>query len=171
MQHPLNAFLGMTAAFFLTGEQDADLLKNINKQDILSLFLSRIHPSSSTRSKLSTHLRSQRPPPPRMSVAAVEAFETSLGKPELKGSWKEAHGGNGTPIVAEFVKYWMDQDVHPMFLATIPDLMAKYPSQRDAIPREGVVDIKDVKAFKKSLEVSEAARALVQWGDLPLSKY
>jgi insulysin len=161
----------MTLMALLTGEQDADLLKNISKQDILTLFLSRIHPSSTTRSKLSVHLRSQKPPPQKLSAAAVEAFEASLGKPELRGSWKEELGDDSTPYLDQFESYWKAQGVDSVLLASIPDLAKKYPLEDKVLPREGVEYIDDVKAFKKFLQVSEETGPSVEWGDIPLSKY
>ncbi|KAH8824723.1 Metalloenzyme, LuxS/M16 peptidase-like protein [Flagelloscypha sp. PMI_526] len=45
---------------FLRGWNDADLLNNITKNEVLELFLRAVHPASPTRSKLSVHLTSQR---------------------------------------------------------------------------------------------------------------
>jgi insulysin len=42
-----------------TGETDVINLKAVTKQDVIDLLMSRIHTSSTTRSKLSTHMRSQ----------------------------------------------------------------------------------------------------------------
>jgi insulysin len=163
--------LGLTIDFSFIGDNDARVLEKVTKDDIISLFLSRVHPSSSTRSKLSVHLRSQKPPPPRMSAAAVEAFEALLKRPELAGRWKEELAGDETPIVDDFRKYWESQDIEPEILAAIPDLVVKYPMERQAARMEGVTYIEDVEAFKKSLEISEESRPLVEWGDLPMSKY
>jgi insulysin len=113
---------------------------------------------------------SQKPRPPKMSAAAVEAFEQLLGRPELNGSWKEELEGGGTPLATEFAKYWKDQAIEPEVLAAIPHLVMKYPIEREVVPKEGVKHIEDVKAFKQSLKVSEEAKPLVEWGDI-LSKY
>ena len=46
--------------FYEFGQRQTDIvnLKSSTKQDVLDLFMSRVHPSSSTRSKLSVHMRS-----------------------------------------------------------------------------------------------------------------
>ncbi|KAG8937301.1 Insulinase (Peptidase M16) [Tulasnella sp. 418] len=44
---------------FRRREVDAELLKGITKQDVVDLFMTKMHPSSKTRSKLSIHMRSQ----------------------------------------------------------------------------------------------------------------
>jgi insulysin len=150
----------------LLGEQDAELLKNITKQDICSFFLARIIPSSPTRSKLSVHLHSQKAQP-RISAAAADAFEALLGRPTISSVWKEENA-NREPVISEFVAYWKAQDIEPDILAAIPELVEKYPC---AALKEGVTQIEDVGAFKKSLEISEEAQPLVEWEDSPLSKY
>jgi insulysin len=45
---------------FIIGWNDADLLNDITKNEVLELFLRAVHPASPTRSKLSVHLTSQR---------------------------------------------------------------------------------------------------------------
>lgn len=42
------------------GWDDADLLDNITKDEVLALFMRSVHPASPTRAKLSVHLTSQK---------------------------------------------------------------------------------------------------------------
>ncbi len=44
--------------FSLTGDKDAAVLAKVSKQDIIDFFMRYVHPSSSTRRKLSIHLTS-----------------------------------------------------------------------------------------------------------------
>lgn len=50
-----------TIGFLFPGFRDAEQIKQINKQEIIDLFMKYIHPSSTTRSKLSLHMDSQAP--------------------------------------------------------------------------------------------------------------
>lgn len=169
---------------YSTGENDADLLKLIAKHDVLSLFLSHVHPSSPTRSKLAVHMRSQKPRPKKLSVAATQEFERLLRAAGLgidETQWREELPGDGTPIVGDFVTYWKSvleqgavaKEVTQELLMAIPPLLGKYSveGEGDEKVREGATYIQDVKAFKASLKVSGEPRPLVEWGDLPISRF
>jgi insulysin len=166
----------------LTAENDANELQKVSKQDVLDLFLSRVHPSASRRSKLSIHIRSQKPRPKKISTAAAQAFESivRLNGAAILNEWQDELGSDQPPI-ADFVKYWQailvedkwTPDATKELLMKIPPLMEKYPADEgdDNAVREGATYIKDVKTFKAALTVSEDPKPLVEWGDLPLSKF
>lgn len=82
-----------------TGDTEVAALKATSKADVLSFFLNKIHPSSSTRSKLSTHLVS--------SYSGVK-FDMAAAQP-LMGAFTQ----HGVPI---------DQAVIGALLASKPDL-------------------------------------------------
>ncbi|KAJ7481222.1 Metalloenzyme, LuxS/M16 peptidase-like protein [Mycena galericulata] len=151
---------------FLRNEKDAEFIQDVTKEDVLKLFLSDLHPASPTRAKLSVHMRSQKPRQLRVSSAAAETF-TVLDAPS----------SDETPPLLDFEKYWSGvlggipggQDL----LGMIPDLVAKFPvpGEGEDVPRPGVTYITDVDAFKKGLGVSVDPGPMVQWGDLPVSKF
>lgn len=168
----------------ITGEQDAELVKSITKEDVNTLFLTRIHQSSPTRAKISVHLLSQKVKPKKISLAAMEAFEsTALEQGFLVDGekWREELTGDGEPLLAQFVKYWLDTlsrdtpalEKVPQILAALPGLMEKFPAEGDyqGKLKEGVTFIEDAQAFKASLRVSDPPSPLVEWGDLPRSKF
>jgi insulysin len=163
------------------GEKDAEFLQDVSKDDVLRLFLSDVHPASETRAKLSVHMRAQKPRQPKVSSAAAEAFATLVRQKEFDGMaetvWSDAPGGDEQPPLPDFEKYWRGiiggKEGGQKLLSWIPDLVAKYPvpGEGEDTPRPGVTYITDVEAFKKGLLVSVDPGPMVQWGDLPISKF
>ncbi|KAI0053918.1 hypothetical protein FA95DRAFT_1551697 [Auriscalpium vulgare] len=167
---------------FLRRSSDADLLNTITKDEVQALFLSRVHPSSSTRAKLSIHARSQKPPTKHISIAAAEAFvqlAKSEGLPVENIHWKEDLMASGEPTVAEFATFWQKAladspaEVKQKLLEGVTSILENHPADKDAegTYKDGVVHIKDVKAFKSSLAVSELPKPLAEWNDLPTPKF
>jgi insulysin len=172
---------------FFRRQQDAETLKNVTKDDILKLFLSQVHPSSPTRSKLSVHCRSQKPRPKKISAAAVLAFESlvrNAGVSFDETAWQEELGSNPAPNVVDFENHWKGILVEPavttevaqQLLGEVPALVERNPAEvvdEDGVivKREGVTYIEDVNAFKAGLALSEVPKPLVEWGDLPMSKF
>lgn len=165
---------------FLPDENDAQLLKNVTKDDVLGLFLSHVHPSSKTRSKLAVHMHSLKARPKKISPAAAEAFEALVRKSALavgKEVWKESRGADGTPALSDYTQYWKEifgtKEDGERLLNIIPSLVGKHPldgEDGDQV-RPGVTYIEDIKAFKAGLKVSVDPGPMVQWGDLPVSKF
>ncbi|KAF9246345.1 Metalloenzyme, LuxS/M16 peptidase-like protein [Melanogaster broomeanus] len=164
---------------FLRSNEDASLLENVEKEQVLALFRERVHPNAQKRAKLSIHMQSRKPRPPRVSAEAVDAFEASLKGANIAVDYaalKEAFDGEN-PLAADFVRVWqgaLTEDVVSAedargLMEQLPALMQKYPVQgesTDAVP-VGVTRIEDVKVFKAALQISEPPRPLVQWNDLP----
>ena len=145
----------------------------------MKLFLSNVHPSSATRSKLSIHMISQKPRAKKVSAAASAAFEVLVRESQLDFSgaiWKESLEDE-TPLVTDFTNYWkqvfasMDGVDH--LLDAIPGLVKKYPvdGEGEDRPRPGVTYISDLKEFKGGLKRSVDPGPMVQWGDLPSSRF
>ncbi|KAJ7286255.1 Metalloenzyme, LuxS/M16 peptidase-like protein [Mycena rebaudengoi] len=146
-------------------EKDAEFIQSVTKEDVLNMFLSDLHPASKTRSKLSVHMRSQKPRPPKVSSAAAEAFvalvrSKGLVETVTEAVLKDAPGGDDAPSLPDFERYWKavlngDEGGRELF-AMIPDLVAKYPvpGEGEDAPRPGVTYITDLNQFKKGLEVS-----------------
>lgn len=126
-------------------------------------------------------MRSQKPRVKRVSAAASQAFEVLVRDSGLQNGnvagWKESLEGDGIPKLDDFQAYWKgvlgDEESGQKLLDAIPQLVNKYPVEGEGEdqPRPGVQYIEDVKAFKSGLNVSVDPGPLVQWGDLPLSKF
>ncbi len=158
----------------ISAEKDANLIKDITKEDVLSLFMSNVHPLSKTRSKLSVQMRSQKPRPQKVSAQAAEQFTAIVRAkmPDLdESAWKDL--GEGDHNVSDFQAHWVQalqgreglQDLVKAMMV----LMAKYPVQGEGedAPRPGVEYITDLKAFRAGLKPSTDLGPMVQWGDLP----
>ncbi|GLB34808.1 putative peptidase M16 family protein [Lyophyllum shimeji] len=165
---------------FLRKEDDARLLKDITKEDVLKLFLSRVHPSSAVRSKLSIHMISQKPLPKRVSAAASQAFEKLLRQAQVdveENTRKESLGSDGTPLATDFANYWKQvlasKDNAGKLIDAIPELVEKYPVAGEGKDpaRPGVSYVKDLKQFKAGLTPSIDPGPMVHWGDLPVSRF
>jgi insulysin len=157
-------------------------LQTITKQDVLSLFLGRIHPSSKTRSKLSIHAKSQKPRRKHISRPAADAFVQVLQKNGIQiedAKWSASLFADGEPTEAQFSAFLKDvlaetpEETSERLLAALPRLSERFPAQKDA---QGsltgdVVHIDDILAFKKSLKVSEYPKPLVAWNDVLSSKF
>lgn len=171
---------------FYPGDHDASLVKSITKADVIALFMSRVHPSSRTRAKVSTHLHSQKPRPKKIGLAAMEAFESLLvdkGIPVDTQKWREELNGEGEPLLTQFGKYWqgslssqlppVSSEVAQELMAALPAIMEKNPAEADyeGTIKEGVRFIEDPQAFKASLKRADPPRPLVNWDDLPQAKF
>ncbi len=161
-----------------TGTEDAEYLTGVSKDDVLSLFLTRVHPSSKTRSKLSIHLQSQKPRSKHVSRAAADAFAQAVQEhgTEIEGiNWNASLYADGEPTETQFSAFWKDElveapaETSDKVFAALPHLLEQFPAQKDAQGSlsEDVIHIKDVVAFRKSLKVSENPKPLVDWNDLP----
>ncbi|KAG6814549.1 hypothetical protein H0H92_000076 [Tricholoma furcatifolium] len=163
---------------FLRRQNDARSLETVTKGDVLQLFLSRVHPSSATRSKLSIHMVSQKPRPKKVSVTASQEFAALLREAGVEVDsevWKESLGADGTPLATDFANYWrqvLDIKDTSSLLDALPELVEKYPipGEGKVIPRCDVTHIKDLKAFKAGLTYSVDPGPMAQWGDLPVSR-
>jgi insulysin len=168
------------------GARDVESLKSVTKDDVLKLFLSKVHPSSPTRSKLAVHCRSQVPRPKQVSTAAAQAFVDLVRSANVvvdEVGWQEELISDPAPTVNDFEKYWkeflIEQGVKPevaqQLLGQIPSLVEQYPKPGEdedgAVRRDSVNYIEDAKAFKASLTLSEPPKPLVTWDELMTSKY
>jgi len=158
-------------------DKDAALIRTITKSDVLDLFMSKVHPSSQTRSKLSVQMVSQKPRPKRVSSAAVQAFEVILRQafPDIdEKAWRNSVEED-IPSLMEFGQYWLKvltTDEGKKVLAQLPPLLKEYPvaGEDDYHKRTNVVYIEDQKAFKAGLLPAVNPGPLEQWNDLPQPK-
>jgi insulysin len=161
--------------------EDAEYLTTVSKQDVLSLFLAHVHPSSKTRSKVSIHAQSQKPPPKHVSRAAADAFAQVVQENDIQIEdidWSASLYTDGEPTQAQFLAFWKDAvvgtpvETSDKLFAALPHLLEHFPAQKDAqgsLP-EDVIHIKDILEFRKSLKVSEYPKPLVAWNDLPTQR-
>jgi len=168
---------------FLRLIEDAEFLKTINKQDVLSLFLSRVHPSSKTRSKLSIHIQSRKPRPKHISRAAANAFAVVVQENGIQAEeddWSSSLFADGEPTEVQFSSYWKNvfaadapEGTSDRVLAALPHLLEHFPAEKDAqgLLAKDVIHIDDIQAFKKSLKVSEYPKPLVAWDNTLTSKF
>jgi insulysin len=162
---------------FCLDEKDAALIRTITKSDVLDLFMSKVHPSSPTRSKLSVQMLSQKPRPKLVSSAASQAFEVLLRQafPDIdEKAWRNSVDGE-IPSLIEFGQYWqkvLKTEEGEKVLAQLPALLAEYPvaGEDDDPKRTDVIYIEDKKAFKAGLLPAVNPGPLEQWNDLPRSK-
>lgn len=151
------------------------MLETTTKDDILGLFLSHVHQSSQTRAKLSVHMISQKPRPKQVSPAAAEAFEALLHQtlPEVDvKAWKTAIT-NDNPTIIEFGQYWaknLEENAKEL-LVQLPAIVDKYPAGDEVHKRLDATFIEDRDAFRKGLRVSVDPGPMVQWNDLPVSRF
>ncbi|KAF8163442.1 Metalloenzyme, LuxS/M16 peptidase-like protein [Crassisporium funariophilum] len=163
---------------FFRHQKDAELLRTITKENVMNLFMSKVHPSSQTRSKLSVHMVSQKAQPNKLSASAAQAFEVLVHQthPTLdEKAWRESVEGD-TPNLVEFAQYWMkvlNTEDGKKVMMQLPGLMEKYPvdGEGEDRKRSDVVYIEDMKAFKAGLAASVDPGPMVQWNDLPVSKF
>ncbi|KAH9928156.1 Metalloenzyme, LuxS/M16 peptidase-like protein [Fomitopsis serialis] len=171
---------------FLRRDHDASLVKSVTKADVIALFMDRVHPSSSARAKVSVHLHSQKPRPKKISLGAMEAFEALLldrGIAIDTQRWREELTGEGEPLLAQFGKYWQDTlsslsplvspEIAQELMAALPAIMENNPADADyeGTLKDGVNFVDDPKAFKASLRRADPPRPLVNWDDLPQSRF
>ncbi|KAM5532097.1 hypothetical protein V8D89_014261 [Ganoderma adspersum] len=173
---------------FYRRDIDSELIEGVTKDEVLALFRSAIDPSSSERAKISVHLKSQKPRPAKVSVAAMEAFAQKVAEKGYsvdEQAWRDALAADGDAALDKFGNYWRDAllaqaasvppTVAQSLTGEVPGLLKQFPSadqgKDDVAADEQVVFIQDPKAFRASLAVSERPRPLVEWGDLPTSKY
>lgn len=159
-------------------EKDAEFLRTVAKHDILSLFLSQVHPSSTTRAKLSVHMVSQKPRPKRVSRPAAEAFESLVRQafPDLDEKARKPFVGDSEPTIVEFGQHWLkvlNSDQGKQLLPQLSRLVEEHPVDEDHDDRQitKVTYIEDMKTFKDSLKPSVDPGPMVEWNDLPVPRF
>jgi len=157
-------------------------LKTISKQDVLSLFLSRVHPSSKSRSKLSIHAQSQKLRPKHISRAAADTFAQVVQENGIQveeAGWSSSLFTDGEPTEAQFSEYWKNaladapEGMSDRIFAALPHLLERSPAEKDAQGSltKDVIHIDDIHAFKEGLKVSEYPKPLAAWDDILTSKF
>ena len=149
----------------------------MTKEEVLSLFLSNVHRSSSQRAKLSVHCVSRKPRPKKLSSIALLEVDVTLEKHgiTLPIDWMDRLPETNT--IVDTLKVLKEIISDPAAAVTAENELAaladKYPddSDRHGVLPVGYVAIEDPKKFRDSLQVAEGAIPLVDWGDLPVSRF
>lgn len=171
---PLPFYFHLIRRLTLAGQTDIAQLRQITKSDIIDLFMTYIHPSSTTRSKLSVHMKSQYKGvkfDPNSAASLVEAFTkhnisvdqdalTKLvgGQPEL--STVKEFAMNAVAKVADLA-----EEAKKEVQSLVEGLQGVTAGGADGAGqevklREGNVWIEDIHRFKAGLIPSKAAFAL-----------
>jgi len=168
--------LGSFTNTYHSGDNDANMVKDVTKAEVLALFLSSVHQSSSQRAKLSVHCVSRKPQPKKLSSMALLEVDAVLEKHGIAPpvDWMEnLPEARTVPDTLQVLKELIRD---PAAAATIEKqlvaLTEQYPdeSDRHGVLPAGYVAIGDPKKFRDSLQVAEGAAPLVDWGDLPVSR-
>ncbi|KAI6045609.1 Metalloenzyme, LuxS/M16 peptidase-like protein [Pisolithus marmoratus] len=166
---------------FLRRFENADLIEKVEKHEVVALFRERVHPKALKRAKLSVHMQSQKPRPPRISSKAVEAFEALVREADIPIDLAVTKDefDRESPVAADFLKHWnnlLSEDVVSTnvardVLGRLPALMEQYPVRDENVYYSAdVTRVEDIRAFKATLDVSPPPQPLVDWGDLPNAK-
>ena len=142
----------------------------MTKDEVLALYRSHVDPSSPERAKVSVHLKSQKPRPTKISVAAMEAFAQKVaakGYSVDEQAWRDALAADGDAPLDKFGKYWRDAllaqaatvppTVAQGLTAEVPTLLKQHPAadaDERLEPDERAVFIQDPKAFRAMLPVT-----------------
>ena len=151
-------------------------MKDVTKEEVLALFLSNVHRSSSQRAKLSVHCVSRKPQPKKLSSIALLEVDAILEKHgvTLPADWMESLPETRTvPDTLQVLKELIhDPAAAKTVEKELVALTEKYPdeSDRHGVLPAGYVAVGDPKKFRDTLQVAEGAAPLVDWGDLPVSR-
>lgn len=124
-------------------------------------------------------MRAQNIKPKRVSAATSEAFEALVretGVEIVAGAWKESIPDE-KPMVEDFQKYWSEvlanHERSEDLIESISGLVQAHPVEGEGqdLPRSDATYIGDMKQFRASLQPSEDLGVMVEWGDLPVSKF
>ncbi|KAJ7580245.1 Metalloenzyme, LuxS/M16 peptidase-like protein [Mycena floridula] len=157
---------------FESRKKNVDMLVKVTKDDVLALFMASVHPSSTTRSKLSVHAISQKPPLIRVSSEAAIAFEALVKEtnPEIDvDTWKASVGDE--PTIELLRQSWSKlldgKDQKEKLMQAFSDLVEKHPFEVEK-PSLKTEFIQDIKAFQENLALSEEVLP-VNWEDIVVS--
>jgi insulysin len=165
-------------AYQILGYNDAELVLSITKDDILKMFRTHVDPRSPARAKLSVHMVAQKLGDKRASLDALKACEEKLrsfGLDLNQLDWRKTLQDE-LPTLDEFFHFWNDalegRDDRDQLLEEMAQAVAKCSTEKVADEvNPNATYIEDVPAFKRGLGVSIDPSPIVEWGDLPTSKF
>ena len=163
---------------FVRRERDAALLPSITKEEVLAMFDEFIHPASTSRSKLSIHMRSRKPPVIKLGETAAQTFYTSLCNAGVTVDKDDFNAQCANEPTVASVKTYLEgilrEQAVPsdVLFSELDELVKKHPAtgQGEIVLSKDVIFIKDGAAFREGLELSDVARP-VDERVLTLSKF
>ncbi|KAF7778613.1 hypothetical protein Agabi119p4_2958 [Agaricus bisporus var. burnettii] len=163
---------------FLRRYNDAELVLSVPKDDVLALFHTHVDPRSPTRAKVSVHMISQKLCAGRINLNAWRACEERLRSAGLDLSQMECTKAlqDELPTLHEFI-YILNgalegRDDRDQLLEEMAQIIAVYPTGEDIDSlNPNATYIEDIPAFKQGLTISTDPSPMVEWGDLPTSKF
>lgn len=140
-------------------------IKQTTKQEVIDVFMRYIHPSSTTRRKLSIHMDSQVKPADDLMTRATKLMETLVAKDvvvneeELKALLATKPEVSAVQAFAKecIAKSSTKEEDRPSLDALV-DALAEPSKETTARVRESNVFVEDIVAWKASLQASAAAR-------------
>lgn len=167
---------------YLPVEQiDAETLRSVSRQDVLNLFMERIHPSSKIRSKLSLHLRSQTASGSKFTVAASKVLLVELKAKGVAVQEEDYHKLSAAePPLSAVKAFWsnhfktlsdLSKEDADSLLKAMDRIAKENPAETVAGEDEGklgedVVHVHDMAVFKAGLVMSKAATPVVEYNDV-----
>ncbi|KAG9014054.1 Insulinase (Peptidase M16) [Tulasnella sp. JGI-2019a] len=166
---------------FMRRSIDAENLKSVSRQEVLDLFMEKIHPASKSRSKLSLHLRSQTAPSPKFTVAASVALLNALKLRGVAVQEEDYHRLSAAePPLSAVKAFWTNhfKSLSDLSKSNVEDLLKtmdrvakENPAPNSAEDGNGkladdVVYVHEMSTFKAGLAMSRAATPIVLYNDV-----
>lgn len=166
---------------FARREHDTALLSSITKEDVLAMFKEFIDPISTTRSKLSVHMRPQKTPAIKLSSQAAQSFLASLRNASVIVDEDEYNSLCADEPPAATVRSHWENTFREQQNKEAASLLAEFDTHVRTHPAVGqgsielspsAVFITDGAAFKDTLALSGPAKPVkpVENFELPPSK-
>lgn len=121
---------------------------------------------------------SQKPQSKHVGLKAAEAFETEVAA-KIPGvdtkAWRLDL--DEKPLLQDFVVYWNgkigDSDEGKALLERLPELVKAHPAEGESqhYSKPSANYIKDLAEFKGTLQPSTDPGPMVEWNDLPVSRF
>ncbi len=157
----------------LPGDKDAEVLKAVTKDSVIHLFNKYIHPSSSTRSKISIHLQSQYTGvkfDANQAMPLVQSFITK-GVPVSQESLQQLMATSPSlEVVQGFARQALeaaeglsetDRKELEGGVAALGNAQVANGDEQAVVLRDGNVIITDIESLKASLRPSKAAQPVI----------
>ncbi|EJD02250.1 uncharacterized protein FOMMEDRAFT_109506 [Fomitiporia mediterranea MF3/22] len=148
-------------------ERDAELITSVTKDEVVSMFKEFVDPTSPNRSKLSIHMRPQRPPVVKLSQQAADDFLATLRRANFFVNPEEYNSVTGHEPPAEKVRVHWENVLREQADVRVEDLLVEFDELVRKHPATGqgpvelspdVVFISDGAAFREKLVLSDFAK-------------
>ncbi|EJD02194.1 insulin-degrading enzyme [Fomitiporia mediterranea MF3/22] len=165
---------------FMRRERDAELIANVTKDEVISMYKEFVDPASPNRSKLSIHMRPQKPPAIKFSQQAAEEFLATLRKANVFVDQEEYNSVTGDEPPAAKVKAYWESTLREQPNVKAEDLLAEFDELVRKHPATGqgpvelspdVVSISDGAAFRNKLVLSEPAKPVGEEHEVQSSRF